>query len=123
MPFITNRWTEREVQIMNDLLKEYGKEGLSSGFRRLSPILNRDWRAIKAKYYYNNYNNPITVNCPTTECSLSVQEGKIFCEKHKTYLTIAKDWENQGEQIPMRHILCIAYSNGKNKEVLIDEEC
>ena len=62
--------------------------------------------------------------CPNKEkCHLSVKDGKPFCNIHNKFLEIADDWENvDWERIPMNHILYVAYLNGKEGEILIDEE-
>ena len=63
------------------------------------------------------------VICPKKEtCVLKVLSGKVYCMSHDRFLIIKSNWENKVEQIPMRHILYIAYSNGENVCVLIDEE-
>jgi len=63
--------------------------------------------------------------CPNKDkCILDVKDGKVHCQTHDTFLKIANDWENLDwkNQIPMRHILYVAYSNGKEGEILIDQE-
>jgi len=60
--------------------------------------------------------------CPNKTCILCVKDSKVYCQVHDKYLKIAIDWENATEQIPMRHVLYVAYSNGKDGEILIDSE-
>ena len=60
--------------------------------------------------------------CPNEDCTLIVQDGKVFCRIHEKYLKISHDWDNCGENIPMKHVLYVAFSNGKEGEILIDEE-
>lgn len=62
------------------------------------------------------------MQCPNTKCLLIVKEGKIYCEDHNKFLAIAGDWENQKEKLNLVHVLYVAFSNGKEGQVLIDEE-
>jgi hypothetical protein len=61
--------------------------------------------------------------CPNKDiCELEVKKGKVFCKTHQNYLHISCDWENKGDRIDFQHIIYVAYSNGKEQEVLIEEE-
>ncbi len=62
------------------------------------------------------------ITCPLKTCNLRVLNGKIYCVDHKKFLEIKNDWENKTYNVPMMHILYIAASNGKDGEILIDEE-
>ena len=63
--------------------------------------------------------------CPSKNtCILCAYEGQVYCLVHENKLNIIDNWEHEDivEQIPMRHILYVACSNGKENEILIDEE-
>jgi len=60
--------------------------------------------------------------CPRNDCQLRVHNGKVYCEVHDCYLHIAQNWIDSKYSIPMHHVLYVAYSNGVDGEVLIDEE-
>jgi hypothetical protein len=61
--------------------------------------------------------------CPNpVVCVLSIKDGSVFCEVHEHSLITNNDWENVSDEIPMHHALYVAFSNGREGEILIDEE-